>query len=741
MPDDGRYCRHVDDEGKASLDVVGVTVSAAPPVGIQHVRLGRGLNAIYGKNGVGKTRLLTEIERTLSTGAYRLADGSLVLDGPPDRDPGLPPSAASALYQIGGVHLHRPTEASEHRSIRDVSHPLANVAVWLEDPWAPTHPRLGSVLADLKLTKEDLDALLLRGRWMLSATGDLYLCDDQPLNSPLTPHWLSEWDEWSRQFTNAASRQTRTTRRRIRWPDDDEMEWQLAQANGSDVPREWTFSGIMLRMPFAGRRDGRLLPPPPELLGLPPLPSWAGLPFVHVASEVWLHRPIISDGLLNGSIPRRVERWDEVTNLTVTKLRARSPEVLAEVSRFANELLADLFEAAPVLRLQALPASDWFNGQPPLRWEANMHPHGPWFPLADLGAAHQRFTTFAISRALDVAEANARAARMRQQPRRRPQVGLGTFVLIDEPERALHSSAERRLANALSQLGDRVLVSTHGTEILDIAASQGSITRLSWDDDGEMQALDARLPEGFDHAAAAEWGLTPSRLGSLSSAIVFVEGPHDQLVVDWMLHATGTKARWTTIPLGGTKELHTLASTGLVFAMSDAPIVVCTDNASTEALDRCRDELQRRRHDHQRFGYLADMRKDTLFRPQEMQQLLRLLEASVSHQRLDRVSLFGFSKRDIVEYLPMSLIDPRFQDWKQLGTAFLADAGRTSFAPGDGRVKKDWVNKHGGSYNVPGIKRALKHLEAHGPFTIHRDFRRLATRLEALTTAATPDPR
>jgi hypothetical protein len=341
---------------------------------------------------------------------------------------------------------------------------------------------------------------------------------------------------------------------------------------------------------------------------------------------------------------------------------------------------------------------------------------------------------FAIERALD--EARHGAATMHvATPVQHMTVDGGRVALIDEPERALHAAGERKMAHAVSSLGQRVLVSTHSTEFLDAASQgQGTVQLVERTPDGfaRVAATSLSLDPAIRDDVAARWGMSPARVAALTGVFIFVEGPHDKIIINALLEHELEQCRAVVQTLGGTKDLHLLAISDLVFASSDAPVIVCVDNAELPVLTACMHELRLHSAVHRRAAHLAGA--SNRFRTPEMQSVLSLLRAAVQRGRDDRIHPFGFSKRDIVEYLPVELIHPNYTSWRQLDRAFLDSTNRTRFAAGDAIEKKRWINASGGKLSVVGIERALRRLRAdpQRPVSRHADFDVLADMMKTL---------
>lgn len=750
-------------QDRSTLNVVGATVAAELPVGIQHVRLDRGLNALYGRNGVGKTKLLTELGRQLK-GRRATVDPELKFRRGDEHRP-IPTPVA--FYSTGGIHLRGQISGRENdpSSLLHLARTLVESEDWhpRDEPWEPFDRRNRDVDRDtphhrrLGMTEEDVRHFLALGRWFVSPDLErIYLCDPNPLDSPLTDRWMAAAQQWETLFEKEGDQEPATMLGRLRWTIDDET-----------AEFSWDFSNSRLR-PWEVSIP---LLPLPETLRLPAAPAWVAYPVLCVPHEVGWQAEVVTDGLEERKSAAGVI-WGPVTDLTVRSLphnldraaikrreankRAaiesgsnlrifytgptpvHFDDALDEVVKRANLILADLFDDPPILRCRRRRLTAWMEGSAPIVWEANTAINGPWFPPAQLGGAHLRYSLFAIERAIQQWTKSQRPATTSSNAY---VVDGGTFALIDEPERALHVAAERRLADAVTSLGDRVVVSSHSTEFLEATFNgTGTAHRLE-------KALDGSIQMSADHPSlnaknrelmSELWGLTRARLATITGAILFVEGPHDELVLSHFLADELRRYRVVVLPLGGTKDLHLVAMTELVFSTSDAPVLVCVDNASYGGLTRCETGLLSRRGERARMAYLGDLGRDTEFVTPEMKQLLILMRAAVRHGRENRLHAFGLSARDIVEYLPVNLIDRRFNTWKELNKAFLDATGRRSFRPGDGRAKKEWVNSNGGSYNLPGIRRAMKEMSSGGSKSDrHRDFDALADRLRLLVTRQT----
>ena len=76
------------------VGLIGVHLVAPLPVGRLDFLLHPGLTALFGKNGVGKSRLLGSLSELFSSGSYAFFD----------EDPQPESSSARALYFCSGLH-------------------------------------------------------------------------------------------------------------------------------------------------------------------------------------------------------------------------------------------------------------------------------------------------------------------------------------------------------------------------------------------------------------------------------------------------------------------------------------------------------------------------------------------------------------------------------------------------------------------------------------------------------------
>lgn len=684
--------------------LVGITVVDYLPVGIVHLRIRHGLNVIYGKNGVGKTRLLVAVQRLLNG------------DGPAKSWRGVPHSATRALYGAGGVHLVlRPgDEAVRADPAWDLLDSVVRHQLLTVEMLTAVEPPTDSVTAH-EWTEFAIERIVAGATWPDPS-------EDEARELVEDGCWMMSPSEAGLEVF-AASNPSRTLTER--WLDaaDDELPVSTDRLTSVLPTRGIEHSGW--RAPDA-------MPPVPSRLGLEE-PSWLAIPVAHVGTvlrdEVLpplgelvttigeSERPVVEP--TRWALQWQVKRSSRAIGgesqagtgpaaiLTAdgkasTALRAAAKRIEDQ----ANRHLLSMFDGPPTLVLQVLPPEEWFNGEP-IRWLAKLG-RAPAISINELGSAHRRYALFAIQRALS----SSRAATL-------------SMALIDEPERALHRAAEGLLAEGLSLLADYVIVATHSPLLLDMNAN---LMRASLREDGRLRVTSDLTQGGSPSTELAErLGVNLSDLAARLKLVVLVEGPHDKAVIERFCPEEVGRADVHVVCLGGTHELAHLSAARLLFDVTDANFLVVTDNTDLAWVKKLSAGVRRRSTAKARHGFLGDQRRQA--RTSEEKLILEFFSSAVDADRLDRIRTpFGFKAHDIARYLPAERFLHGARDWDDVTREFKAANGVERLGQGDGKKLKEWISKQPGApYNLTGIRLVAKEtatgwadleggIEAHRPY-------------------------
>jgi hypothetical protein len=726
--------------------ITGITVVAGPPVGVAHIRLTRGLNLVYGVNGVGKSRTLDAIASTLRG----WGPGG---NTPTDR-------CTRALYASGGIHFSAPISrlSSSDQAFRVLAECVGlgpDLATSIsfsvegendakdrfEAAWSTldTHT-LRAQLAKAAFaeaswanaTIEECERLVDDGHWMITPGGDIFISASASRTDSLD--WLADNSDWNISIE--------------RLKEFGQFEWGTNQQDDGR-PAEWGFADI-------GRNVRDRLPPHPYLLGMD-CPEWLSIPVACVGglardysiddgpaphpleqlfslgveenpenrtqrfsdrdkqTRDWLIRRTRTIGGIQASIARSENRsilLDKNSEIT-KELRQAKEEIESAASRF----LAEFFDDAPELWVRIDFPDKWFAGQQPIQWKARIS-NGISISLNQLGSAHRRFADFAIQRALRTENWNLKG----------DSSNTSSIALIDEPERALHRLGEAKVFAGLRNLADIVIAATHSptliadssVNLIHVAPTGSELVSITSHIGGYAGSRDLSPSQ-----IASELGITLADLLSLLKVVVLVEGPHDELVVRSMCPEIAQQVDVRMLTLGGTKGIPGIAKSTFLIHMADAQILVATDNARQSWLKEVEARVIDRRNRGSNWRRELRDARDSGTTPEE-RLLLELLGSAIETNQESRVHYFGFSKPDIVKFLDPELIcGDRYSTWSEVDQAFLSETGRQRFGPGDGEAIKKWVNSHGGRYHTDGIAQALKELEARwadsGGVTAHRD--------------------
>ncbi|MBK9741417.1 MAG: hypothetical protein IPO93_18510 [Actinobacteria bacterium] len=282
-----------------------------------------------------------------------------------------------------------------------------------------------------------------------------------------------------------------------------------------------------------------------------------------------------------------------------------------------------------------------------------------------------------------------------------------TFIIIDEPEAALHRAAESHMAEGLKWLAQRegayVVVATHSPELLD---SMGSAVYRVHPTDHEIfngSTLEivsrSQVTEltDVDRRQMHDLGLQPSDLLRRSRAFLLVEGLHDEIVLRHFVGDDLDRLRVVILPLRGAAQLPSTLDSRFLFEFTDAVLVPLLDNISAAVVTSAWNEavtiasMKGSDAAGARIRKALPTKRDPVTRKQapENKFLGEFLSRAIELGVQSRVAPFSLSAADIVHYLPVeAFVDKPGVTWESLWQAHreALDSGRTQH-----RSAKDWI--------------------------------------------------
>ncbi len=375
----------------------------------------------------------------------------------------------------------------------------------------------------------------------------------------------------------------------------------------------------------------------------------------------------------------------------------------SELSRVASEILPLLLLDAFPLHIDFGDIRDWLSGTHP-RWtgvfEYRTDAAAPvsqrLVPLAGLSKAQRRWAEFAIRVAIGIVS-DAGSRRESHTP----------LWIIDEPEAALHRSAEEHMAKGLVTLAEKyrviIVAATHSPELLDHP---------------RIHLLNARRPMGhtriapmgtIDLSALLELGLRPSDLLRGVRTFILVEGEQDKIILEEFFGTELTNMRAQLLPARGASRYKEVFDSQFLFEYTDACILATMDNLNEDHLtrtwDRARELAQR--------GDLEKANKELLgelpgSQGAENKFMREFCTRALKAGQHERVHLFGFSLPDITDYLPIEKFAPKFASWESAREA--KDASNTNIP----NFKKWLEQTERSDFSPENVRRVARELLENG---------------------------
>jgi energy-coupling factor transporter ATP-binding protein EcfA2 len=270
----------------------------------------------------------------------------------------------------------------------------------------------------------------------------------------------------------------------------------------------------------------------------------------------------------------------------------------------------------------------------------------------------------------------------------------GDVLFIDEPEAHLHHTAVdsiRRWCQRMAKSGFNIIVASHHEAFLRASGEEVRFVKISRD--GESSSTQARTvlstATPLLQELATEVGMHPATVLSLHRAIVFVEGPLDEAVLDEYAGPALDAAGVLIIPIHGTKNLEGLVD-GEFPARLGIKTGVLTDATVTETIW---DRSNRKRSS-------------------EEVKLVRLIKR-FEDKGLPPPKVFGVPEEDLLFAFPAAAIRDYlkgpFPGWRELVGECRTAAGK---GPSDSVDWKAYAQmQYGLDLTTDGVRALVRHLD------------------------------
>jgi hypothetical protein len=674
------------DVGLAELR--GVTLIGIPPIGVVHVELNPGLTALYGLNGAGKTRILEGIRCALT--GRRPEHGIALLHLAVEDDVYLRSDAPRSWLDHFQSQLRESVDkargmavatlaTTRDRGFGDGDDAVVDSAVEAmreftdaisDEEFSPSTPgelvwaRVAVAAAADGPTDTERDVLVEVRERATSGERVVFTMTAIGVEHP-------EWQIHAATTADAGSTHT-WFRDDVRWLAS--MREMVEKKRTEMTPHQYGSFVAMLDEPYSSNRIrwaalGGLSPADvTNYLGRAAEPSslhwprWAGLPVVPMGSIA--AAPIrVVDAI--GPIEHarlNIETLDLLSagssNLVTALLDDEVAfsddlnDALARITAEARRLTSEVLASAPEPMFLLGHPNGWVRGDLP-RWTARVQGHS--VELDRLSAAELRWVTAGI--------AMATAGHAGDQ---------ATILLCDEPEHGLHRRAEMNLAKALHavsiEAGVPTIVATHSPGLVN--DTRVSTTHVTRDPSSGRTSATTMSPVTRSALERDQWmtelGLTPSDLFQMTRVFVCVEGPHDRIVVENLLGDDLDAGAGVCVHIGGAKQAVSIIDASLLLGFSDARVILVLDNLENARLQPLWRRIQSAETDKDHRELSRALIELERFGSGEAKWLRDLADDASKRGQINRISVFGLRKPDVICYLPPEHFVPGADNWDRL---------------------------------------------------------------------------
>jgi len=369
-----------------------------------------------------------------------------------------------------------------------------------------------------------------------------------------------------------------------------------------------------------------------------------------------------------------------------------------QLSKKASMYYRSLMSNSPELRCSLNEIGDWPRSGM-LNWmaiEERRDPNGEQVKsdISKLSNAQERWARFAIKLSMH-----------------EPMMNESLVVLLDEPEAGLHRNAERYLENGLKRISENfgaiTIVATHSPAFLDDKTNK--LVHVSQDDEGNTTA--EAMPADM-RSRLTDLGLDASDLLQFCRRIALVEGEHELVIFETLWADEFRNNGVELFALRGLRSLQLAQDAQFLFKFSKAEIFIILDNEDNKVIgDIWQRACAAADSDEDYIAILDELKKSK--RGSESIFLAEFCVKAIKYDSRERVGLFAFDLPDITEYFPVSTFIEKVnknKDWLELRLEFETELAKSKNLPAN---FKQWLTtRYGASFDSELLKRTVSALDA-----------------------------
>lgn len=361
-----------------------------------------------------------------------------------------------------------------------------------------------------------------------------------------------------------------------------------------------------------------------------------------------------------------------------TQVAAR---LASELERRAADVLNRLLFDAPLPVLEVADPLLRFSS-PVAEWTFKRVGVGQRIAMTGLSRAERQWAEFAIREALYWTQREHMPA---------PDQLRHVVRLMDEPEAALHRSAESHMSRGLVDLTrdprNIVIAATHSPELLD--ANEARLVEVKRGAGIGGTSL-VRTLDLSDREALTDLGLQPSDLLRWPRVFLLVEGAHDEALLDELVGDRLRAARVQILPLRGATKLPATIDSRVLFDFTDAHVVALVDNQDREQLTAGWEAAIAARRTTTLEAATSALADSLSGDTEEIRFLREWLTAALRQGYENRVTPQSLSAGDIIEYVPVGYLVPGAINWATLRQEHATAVAKKNGAPKD---FKKWIGQ------------------------------------------------
>ena len=365
---------------------------------------------------------------------------------------------------------------------------------------------------------------------------------------------------------------------------------------------------------------------------------------------------ITREWLKDRSGPRWVD-GSQVEGETLDSLRALTEEWVGR----ANQLLRTFMADPPELGFGFGDPAAWLVGDSP-----------GWLGIDGLSFAERRWAQVAIALTAEIDDT--------------------PYLIVDEPERGLHRTAEAYLAEGLRDLVSngrlRMMAATHSPEFID--TDFGQLIHLERTGSSRLGTPRELTRDEVDELRS--FGMEPTSLLSRDRGYLLVEGEHDKQIFEGYFAEELREMHVEVLAMRGTRNLWTVFDSEFLIERTDALLMPLLDDIALEPLFDLWSEVEAKVADGRRSDAAGLIRRGIGRIPGGAKDIYEpLLTGTITRGVSQRFFPLGMSKKDVLEYLPVVQLVDGASSWEELRGQWKRSPA--SMADRSGKAYKDWLRK------------------------------------------------